>query len=103
MVMLLWVIGAHFRGLVCHRYLSIYIRKHQKDIIGIGIRRDRSVAGVWVISPCDPMAPPSIMLMPIFGRLATRRLGTVTFSISLDLLWLGKYCTIFLSLHIYLL
>jgi hypothetical protein len=29
----------------------------------------------------DPMAPPRVTLMPIFGRLGTRRLGTVTFSI----------------------
>jgi hypothetical protein len=32
--------------------------------------------------PCDTMAPSTVMWIPIYGRLGTRRLGTVILSIS---------------------
>jgi hypothetical protein len=33
--------------------------------------------------PCDTMAPSAVMWISIYGRLGTRRLGTVILSISL--------------------
>jgi hypothetical protein len=49
---------------------------------------------------CDPMAPPGVTLMPIFGRLGTRRLGTGSLSISF-VVWPSQgslECSLWISL-----